>query len=99
MVDFEWDPNKELLNVRKHSIDFTTAAVIWDDFVSERTDNRRDYGETRVIAFGVAEGRVLAVVFTWRQAIRRIISARVANSRERELYEKEIARRCRPPPD
>jgi uncharacterized protein len=99
MADFEWDSKKESLNLQKHGIDFTTASLIWDSLVSERSDDRHDYGETRFIAFGVAEGRVLAVVSTWRRGIRRIISARVANSRERTLYEEEIAYRGHSPPD
>ena|SRR5438105_1054497 len=90
MHGFEWDPNKELENVRKHGIDFTTASLIWRGFVFERIDNRRDYGEIRVQAFGVVDYRVFTVVFTWRSANRRLISARRANYREKRLYETEI---------
>jgi uncharacterized protein len=97
--DFEWDPEKEAFNVRKHGIDFTTASLIWDGFVSERPDDRRDYGEARFAAFGVTENRVIAVVYTPRGTVRRIISARIADRRERRLYEEEIGRRSRPPPD
>jgi uncharacterized DUF497 family protein len=99
MVGFEWDPNKESQNVQKHGVDFTTASLIWNDFVSERADDRQDYGEARFVAFGVAENLILAVVYTWRREARRIISARIAHSRERKLYEEEIAYRGRPPPD
>lgn len=99
MANFEWDPRKESRNVDKHHIDFTTASLIWDGPVYERPDNRRDYGEARTVAFGLAEDRVLAVVFTWRQEARRIISGRIANSRERRVYETEIARRGRAPAD
>jgi uncharacterized DUF497 family protein len=99
MADFEWDPKKEAQNVAKHGIDFTTASLIWNDFASERPDSRRDYGEPRFIAFGVAESRILAVVYTWRRGARRIISARSAHSRERRFYEEEITRRSRAPPD
>jgi hypothetical protein len=34
--------------------------------------------------------RILTVVFTWRSANRRLISARGANSYEKRLYETEI---------
>jgi uncharacterized DUF497 family protein len=30
MADFEWDPNKETHNLRKHDVDFRTASLIWD---------------------------------------------------------------------
>ena len=99
MAGFEWNPRKEALNTRKHGIDFTTAAMIWGGFVSERIDNRRDYGEARFVAFGITESRVLAVVYTWRGAARRIISARIAARQERRLYEEEIAHFGRPPPN
>jgi uncharacterized protein len=99
MADFEWDSNKESRNVQKQGIDFTTASLIWNDFVSERPDRRRDYGEARFIAFGVAENRILAIVYTWRGEARRIISARIAHSRERKFYEEEIAYRSRPHPN
>jgi uncharacterized DUF497 family protein len=92
VADFKWDPKKEFQNVEKHGIDFTTASLIWDGFVVERPDNR-DYGEPRFIAFGVAEGRVLAVVYTPRETVRRIISARIAARRERRFYEEEVDRR------
>ena len=59
----------------------------------ERIDNRRDYGETRVIALGVAQGIPLTVVYTDRAetgdvVVRRIISARKSDRREREAYKK-----------
>ena len=99
MRGFEWDPNKELENVRKHGIDFTTASLIWRGSVFERIDNRRDYGEKRFQAFGVFDNRILTVVFTWRSANRRLISARGANSREKRLYETEIRDQARTLPD
>lgn len=99
MADFEWDAKKEALNVEKHHFDFTTASQIWNDQVIEKTDDRRDYRETRVIATGEAQGTLLIVVYTWRGDTRRIISARRANSREKRLFEEEIARRGRAPPD
>jgi uncharacterized DUF497 family protein len=29
MAGFEWDPQKEQANLRKHHFDFATAALIW----------------------------------------------------------------------
>ena len=89
---FRKDLGKESLNFEKHGLDFTTASEIWVGPVVEKIDERKDYGEIRIIASGVAEGRVLVVVYTWRGENRRIISARKANSRERALYE-EVAKR------
>lgn len=99
MADFEWDPAKESLNLIKHGFDFSTALLIWDRDVIERADNRRDYGETRIIAIGEAAGCAMVVVYTSRGENRRIISARKANCREKASYEAEIASRGRTRPD
>ncbi len=97
MANFEWDPQKQVENVRKHGIDFTTASQIWDGPVYEQIDDRRDYGETRTLAFGIAEDRILAVLYTRRGTSHRIISARRTNVRERRRYEEEIRNRGEPP--
>jgi uncharacterized protein len=83
---FEFDPRKDRANVAKHRIDFATAARIWEDYVFEHEDSRRDYGETRFIALGAVEGRAMVVVYTWRGSRRRLISARKANSDESKIY-------------
>ena len=99
MDGFEWDPRKEARNVRKHGIDFTNASLIWEGPVEERVDERQDYGETRILASGKTEERIIVVVYTWRATKRRIISARRAKARERSRYEEEINRRTRAPPN
>lgn len=93
------ESEKESQNVRTHGIDFTTASLIWSGFVSEQPDDRRNYGEARFVAFDIAKNRILAVIYTPRGENRRIISARAAHRPERSLYENEIARRGRPPPN
>ncbi|MFZ3234710.1 MAG: BrnT family toxin [Stellaceae bacterium] len=98
MAAFEWDHDKNTRNIAKHGIDFTTASLIWRGPIYERVDDRRVYGETRLQAFGLVEDRVLTVVFTWRGAVRRLISARRANFREKTFFETEISR-SRSPPD
>ena len=90
MPDFEWDPAKEQKNIEERNLDFGTAAQIWDGPVLERTDDRRDYGEARILAFGKINGRLTAVLYTWRGTTRRIISARKANRREQRRFEAEI---------
>jgi len=99
MADFEWDPAKEEKNVRERDLDFTTASRIWVAPVLEKIDGRRDYGETRILAFGKIDGRLMAVLFTWRGAARRIISAQKANRREQRRFEAEIRNGPAPPSD
>lgn len=57
----------------------------------EFDDTRRDYGERRIVAFGLADGVALTVVFTDRVEstggiVRRVISARLSNRKERRHY-------------
>ena len=89
-MDFEWDPAKNAANIAKHSIDFEDARHIFDGPVLEAVDDRQEYGETRMAAIGVVEGRELYVVYTMRGEHRRIISARRANRHEREAYRQAI---------
>jgi uncharacterized protein len=63
-VDFEWDETKNARNIRDHGIDFDDAIGIFDGPTVTDYDAREDYGEDRWVAFGVVEGRVLAVVYT-----------------------------------
>lgn len=90
-TDFEWNEDKERINIVKHGIDFETATGIWDGPMLQRIDDRFDYGETRFVAFGEVDGRVLAVVYTWRGDACRIISARMANRHERRAYRETVA--------
>ena len=86
---FIWDPIKNRTNIAKHGISFPTAAKIFDGPLLEE-DTRQDYGETRIIALGRSEGRILYVVYTRRNSVIRIISARKANSDERAEYIRQI---------
>lgn len=64
----------------------TAAGVFRDPFAVERLDEREDYDEDRFILIGAAEGAVLTVVYTERNARLRIISARQATKREQDDY-------------
>jgi uncharacterized DUF497 family protein len=86
-MEFEWDENKNLENQRKHGISFDEAAEIFRYPMYEIVDTRTDYGETRYI--GIDRNRYLVmmtVVYTQREEITRIISARRANKKEKNIY-------------
>ncbi len=85
-MPFEWDAAKNTANLAKHGIDFQDAVPIFDGPVLEKIDRRRDYGEERIAAVGVAMGLALYVVYTVRGDKRRIIPARRANRHERQAY-------------
>ncbi len=59
----------------------------------EWEDTRRDYGEPRIMAIGEIDEEVYIVVYTPRKAVRRIISARPASRRERDVYREAFTSR------
>ena len=88
---FSWDPRKSGENLAVRGFDFAFAARIFEGPVLVRVDTRQDYGEPRLVAIGEAGGVVLTVVYTDRPlpggAVRRIISARRSNIRERQAFQ------------
>jgi uncharacterized DUF497 family protein len=85
-MGFEWDERKRESNLLIHRVDFIDVLSIFDGATLEIVDDRFNYGETRIRCLGEIEGRVYAVVYTWRGVNRRIISARKANAKERRTY-------------
>jgi uncharacterized DUF497 family protein len=87
---FEWDETKTKENKSKHGISFAdTFAVFEDPSAVTLEDFRR--GEQRYVTIGMdAFGRILVVVYTWREDNIRIISARKAVQYEVRQYEGEI---------
>ena len=90
---FDWDEAKSDANLDERGFDFEFASLIFDGTTLEVEDRRKDYGERRVVAIGVADGLHLTVVYTDRevatgQVVRRIISARRSSRHERKVYEK-----------
>jgi uncharacterized DUF497 family protein len=84
---FEWDEVKRLANIAKHDIDFEQAKEIWRGRFVEIPSPQQEHGEERLLAYGEIDGVVIAVVFTWRDDRRRLISARKARDYEREWYD------------
>ena len=87
-VEFEWDERKAAANLKKHEIDFADAALVLFDDLALTTRDPGDYGEERFASLGLDPlGRLLVVVYTWREQRARIISARSATPAERKRYE------------
>jgi uncharacterized DUF497 family protein len=84
---FEWDEAKSRRTLEERGFGFEYAARIFLGPTLERQDDRREYGEMRVQAIGQVSDDVLFVVFTDRDDIRHIISARLANRKERRLWQ------------
>ena len=86
---FTWDECKEAINIEKHGISFSIAALVFSDKNRiELYDEKHSSQEDRYITIGSVNGliTVLFVVYTERDERIRIISARRANAKEREVY-------------
>lgn len=83
---FDWHDAKHDRNLRERGFGFDFAALIFEGRVLSQADDRQDYGEVRVRAIGEVDGIVLVVVYTDRDDVRWIISARKANRKERALW-------------
>ena len=90
---FEWDQAKSDRNFAERGFDFEYACEIFGDDIIEWDDTRRDYGERRVVAIGEIDEMIYVVVYTQREEVRRIISARPASRRERDAYYKAFTNR------
>jgi len=88
-MEFEWNPDKAVINLRKHSISFQEAATVFDDSLSVTfPDPDHSVGEDRYVIIGMSRfGQLLVVSHTDRGNRTRIISARRATRQERRFYE------------
>ena len=83
---FEWHEPKRQSNLMQHGIDFEDAKEIWQGEVLEVPSEQDEHGNNgnRLRRTG---RRIIAVVFTWRDGVRRLISARRARTYERRRYQ------------
>ena len=92
-MHFEWDENKNRLNIKKHKISFNEAREIFDDPLHiSFLDERFSYFEERWISIGQSKKHKLIVAANLYfdddgEEIIRIISAREASVYERKQYE------------
>jgi len=86
---FEWDGRKAGRNLKKHGVSFEEAATVFGDPLSLTIeDPLHSTDQDRFVIIGQStRQRVLVVVHTEQENTIRIISARVATTRERQTYE------------
>lgn len=92
---FEWDLKKAEANLKKHGVSFEEATTVFEDEDALELPDPKHSGPSELREFRLGESmleRVLLVVFTERgrntygEETIRIISARPANRKEREIY-------------
>jgi uncharacterized DUF497 family protein len=88
VTEFEWDEGNSEKSWRRHGVTQAEAEQVFLNrplLVAE--DPGHSAGEVRRFALGCTDlGRLLAVVFTLRGSLLRVISARPMSRRERRIY-------------
>lgn len=90
IMDYEWDENKNQLNIKKHTLNFEDSKEVLQNAHLLIEDIRYNYGESRYIAVGYLRKRLVIIVYTKRKDVYRIISMRKANEREQANYKKQL---------
>lgn len=86
MMEFEWDEEKRAQTIAKHGVDPLYAALIFEGPTLTRVDDRRDYGEERLISLGLVDGTPFVVVHTERDGRTRLISAWKGGRKDHDAY-------------
>jgi uncharacterized DUF497 family protein len=81
-VRITFDLTKRDKTLSERGLDFTDATMVFAGVTLDIEDTRKNYGETRVICYGLLEGRMVVVGYTPRGADRHVFSMRKANERE-----------------
>lgn len=90
-LTFEWSPDKEAANLRKHGVGFFEAVGVFGDpnGVLIADPDHSDDDEDRYLLFGLGSvPQLLAVVHCYREddSVIRIISVRKATRNEQRSY-------------
>lgn len=87
---FEWDPNKNEINKKKHGLSFETAKeVFYDEFAVLFDDPDHSIDEDRFLIIGSLRSEQICIVshcYRDQENRIRIISARRATKTEQQAY-------------
>jgi uncharacterized DUF497 family protein len=87
-----FDPAKRDRTLDERGLDFADAAEVFAGTTFDRVDDRREYGETRIITVGHLRGRMVIIGWTQRDDARHVFSMRKANDREKARFEKRLGK-------
>ena len=85
-MDLEFDQDKWDKTLQERGLDFARASEVFAGIHFTGQDTRVEYAEDRFITVGWLDTRLIVLVWTPRGEVRRIISMRKANDREKTLY-------------
>ncbi|MCD4681295.1 MAG: BrnT family toxin [Bacteroidales bacterium] len=90
MLTFEWDDDKNIVNLQKHGVSFEEAqSAFYDENAIEFFDDSHSKSEDRFILLGFSNHLRLLVVchcFRKKESVIRLISARKATKTESNYY-------------
>ena len=86
-MKISYDPLKRQRCLEDRRLDFKDALRVFDTQVFSYADRRMDYGEERIICFGLLDGRLVVVGYVQRGEARHVFSMRKANRREQARFE------------
>jgi uncharacterized DUF497 family protein len=81
-MKISFDPAKSSKTLAERGLDFADAETGFAGVTLEVEDTRKNYGETRIVCYGLLAGRMVVVGYTPRGADRHVFSMRKANERE-----------------
>lgn len=88
-MNYKWDPNKARSNHKKHGVRFADAVGVFEDDNAISIQDEHELEDRYVMIGRDFLSRILVVVYTFRDIVIRIISARKATARERKMYEEQ----------
>jgi len=89
-MQFEWDEEKRQEVIRERSVDILYAALIFENRVLVRVDDRQDYGEERFAALGHVDGEYFTLIYTSRGNKTRLVTAWKAGKNGEREYKNRI---------
>jgi uncharacterized DUF497 family protein len=89
-VKITCDPSKRTKTLDDRGLDFEDAVEVFAGPTIDFPDDRKDYGETRIVTVVFLRGRMMVVVWTPRGEARHIISMRKANEREQARFRQRL---------
>jgi uncharacterized protein len=85
-----WDEPKRQRTVAERGLDFADAEQVFAGLRVTLPDDRRDYGEPRLITAGYLRGRLVVVIWTPRGDGPHIISMRPGHADEEAYYREQM---------
>jgi uncharacterized DUF497 family protein len=89
-MDLEFDQDKRDKTLLERGLDFARAAEVFEGVYFTGRDERFEYEEERFITIGKLDASLVVLVWTPRGKVRRIISMRKANDREKAFYKSRL---------